>query len=258
MTRFVLVHGWWSDAEAWTATADLLRSAGHEVATPELPAHGTDPMPPAQVGLDNYVDAVAKAAAGLGGPVVLAGHSMAGAVISVLAEQEPDLVEHLVYLAAFLLPSGQTVFGFTQTSPGFCGGLLSSSLRPADGLLGVDPDRARDVFMADAPGDLAEAALGRLRAAPLAPLLTPVWVTRERWGRVPRSYLHTTADQALPLASQLEMVACAPQLNGTHRLPTSHMPMLSAPDATAAALIELTAQPPVRGGRNSRHKPKTS
>jgi pimeloyl-ACP methyl ester carboxylesterase len=240
MTRFVLVHGWWSDAWVWTATAARLRAAGHEVATPELPGHGGDPMPAAQIGLDNYADITAKAAARLGGPAVLVGHSMAGVVISAVAEQDPNLVEHLVYLAAFLLPSGQTVFGFTQSSPGFAASLLGPSLRPADGLLGVDHDRARDLFMADAPGEAAEAALARLRPAPLAPLLTPVWLTRDRWGRLPRSYVHTTADRALPLAAQSEMVACAPQLTGTRRLATGHLPMLSDPDGTATALIELT------------------
>ena len=240
MARFVLVHGWWSDAEAWTMTAIRLRAAGHEVATPELPAHGTDPMPAVQVSLDNYADTTAKAAAGLGGPVVLVGHSMAGPVISAVAEQDPNLIEHLVYLAGFLLPSGQTVVGFIQSSPGFAAGLLGPILRPADGLLGVDRNRAREVFMADAPGGVADVALARLRPAPTAPLLTPVWVTRDRWGRVPRSYVHTTADLALPLASQLEMVACAPRLTGARRLATGHLPMLSDPDGTATALIELT------------------
>lgn len=240
MTAFVLVHGWWSDTEAWMATAARLRAAGHEVAVPELPAHGGDPMPAAQAGLDDYADTTAKAAAGLGGPAVLVGHSVAGAVISAVAEQDPNLVEHLVYLAAFLLPSGQTVFGFTQSSPGFAAGLLGPSLRPAAGLLGVDHGQARDVLMADVPAEVAEAALARLRPAPLAPLLTPVWVTRDRWGRVPRSYVHTTADRALPLAAQFEMVACAPRLAGTRRLPTGHLPMLSDPDGTARALIELT------------------
>ena len=252
MTHFVLVHGWWSDAQAWTTTAARLRAAGHEVVTPELPAHGGDPMPAAQVGLDSYADITAKAAAGLGGPAVLVGHSMAGAVISAVAEQDPNLVEHLVYLAGFLLPSGQSVFGFTQSSPGFAAGLLGPSLRPADGLLSVDHDRARDVFMADAPGEVAETALTRLRPTPLAPLLTPVWVTRDRWGRVPRSYIHTTADQALPLASQLEMVACAPPLAGLRRLLTGHFPMLSNPDGTATALIELTMHRP--GDTQGRHR----
>ena len=42
MTRFVLVHGAWSDGAAWKAVAAQLRSAGHQVTAPDLLAHGAD------------------------------------------------------------------------------------------------------------------------------------------------------------------------------------------------------------------------
>ncbi len=241
MTRFVLVHGSWSDSAAWNGVAARLRSAGHQAAAPDLPSHGSDSTPAPQASLDGYAVAIAKAAAMLGGPVVLVGHSMAGTVISIVAEQDPDLAEHLVYVAAFLLPSGQSLFGFTQSSPGFAGSLLGPSLRPGDGILDIDRSEATKVFMADAPDEVAAAALGRLRPEPLAPLATPVTVTDQRWGQVRRSYVHTSADWAVPLASQLEMVSGAGGVTATRWLATSHMPMLSHPDGLAAALLDLTA-----------------
>lgn len=69
----------------------------------------------------------------------------------------------------------------------------------------------------------------------------PVTVTRERWGRVRRSYVHTTADRAVPLAAQLEMVSAAGGAAADRRLATSHMPMLPDPGGLAAALPGLTA-----------------
>jgi alpha-beta hydrolase superfamily lysophospholipase len=63
MSRFVLVHGSWSYSAAWDAVAARLRSAGHQVAAPDLPAHGGDSTPAPQASLDGYAVATAKAAA---------------------------------------------------------------------------------------------------------------------------------------------------------------------------------------------------
>jgi pimeloyl-ACP methyl ester carboxylesterase len=188
MARFVLVQGSWSDATAWAAVADrILRSDGHEVAVPNLPAHGTDESPPSQDSLESYTEVVAKASVALGAPVALIGHSMAGTVISTVAEQDPELVTRLVYVAAFLLPSGQSLYGFTQS-----------------------------------------------------PLATPVTISPGGWGSLPRSYVHTSADRAVPLAAQEEMVTGVGGVDSTRSLDTSHMPMVSDPEALAAAVLDLT------------------
>jgi hypothetical protein len=52
MSRFVLVHGAWSDSAAW-----------NPVAAPDLPAHGGDSTPAPQASLDGHAVATAKAAA---------------------------------------------------------------------------------------------------------------------------------------------------------------------------------------------------
>ncbi|TMM19002.1 MAG: alpha/beta hydrolase [Actinobacteria bacterium] len=249
MARFVLVHGSWSDAAAWAAVADRLSDAGHRVATPDLPGHGPDTTPPKEASLDGYAAVVAKEAAALGSRVTLVGHSMAGTVISTVGEHDPALIAGLIYVAAFLLPSGQSLYGFTQSSPGFAQSLLlGPNLRPGDGVLDVDRDQAREIFMADAPDDVAAAALGRLRPDPLEPLATPVVVSAEHWGRIPRSYVHTAADRAIPPAAQEEMVTGVGGVAATKALDTSHMPMLSDPEGLAAALLDLAARP-TRGSK---------
>jgi pimeloyl-ACP methyl ester carboxylesterase len=243
MSSIVLVHGAWSDASAWDHVAQKLTSAGHQVAVPDLPAHGRDLTSPTDATLEAYVATVITAAEGLAGPVVLVGHSMAGTVISVAAELRPDLVEHLVYLAAFLLPSGQSLYGFTQTSPGMASSALGPALRPGDGVLGVDPDQFIDAFCADATDEFARHALSSLRPDPLAPLGTPITVTAKRWGAVPRSYIHTDLDRCVSPASQAEMVA-AVGVGSTRHLEAAHLAMLSQPDALTAAIIDLTSTAP--------------
>jgi pimeloyl-ACP methyl ester carboxylesterase len=238
MASIVLIHGAWSDASVWDQIAQRLVAAGHTVATPNLPAHGDDLTPPAEASLDGYVATVISAASALGGPVVLVGHSMAGTVISMAAEQRPDLISHLVYVAAFMLPSGQSLYGFTQVSQGMATSALGPALRPGDGVLGVEPAQFVDVFCADAPEPLALAAQARLRPDPLAPLGTPILTTPERWGSVTRSYIYTAIDRCVSPGSQREMVEAIGV--AAHRtINAGHLAMLSQPDDLAAAIEEL-------------------
>jgi pimeloyl-ACP methyl ester carboxylesterase len=238
MTSFVLVHGAWSDASVWADVARHLEAAGHQVATPDLPAHGSDATPVGEASLDGYATAVINAARTLDGPVVLVGHSMAGTVISTLAERDPELVSQLIYLAAFLLPSDQSLYGFTQTSPGMADSALGPALRPGEGVLGVDAASFIDVFCADAPSGHAQAALAALRPDPLNPLGTPITVTAERWGRVPRSYIFTSQDRCVSPASQREMVDAA-GVGEVATIDASHLAMLAKPEELASIITSL-------------------
>jgi pimeloyl-ACP methyl ester carboxylesterase len=238
LKTFVLVHGAWSNAEVWSEVTQRLEAAGHKVFAPNLPSHGTDVTPPENASLDGYADAVLAIAKSADQPVVLVGHSMAGTVISTVAERNPELVSHLVYLAAYLLPNGQSLYGFTQTSPGMADSALGPALRPGEGTLGVDPAAFIDVFCADAPPDAAKAAAVNLRPDPLTPLGTPITVSDSRWGSVPRSYIFTSKDRCVSPASQKEMVDAVP-VGKVATIDASHLAMLSKPDELVSIISSL-------------------
>jgi len=68
--------------------------------------------------------------------------------------------------------------------------------------------------------------------------------TPERWGRLPRSYVRCTLDQALPLALQDRMIREADQMPpgnrfAVHMLESSHSPFASVPDRLAEFLVRL-------------------
>ncbi|GAA3422258.1 hypothetical protein GCM10018952_72000 [Streptosporangium vulgare] len=63
----------------------------------------------------------------------------------------------------------------------------------------------------DRPGFQAMAA-SLTPEQPMAFLTTPTGATAERWGTVPRTYIRTTRDRALPLALQDVMIRHADEL----------------------------------------------
>ena len=108
MTNFLLIHGACHGGGCWERVTPLLEAAGHSVVAPDLPGHGANTTRVSELSLKRYGEFVSELAAS-NGPVVLVGHSMAGAVISRAAEAVPDQIERLVYLTAYLPQSGESL-----------------------------------------------------------------------------------------------------------------------------------------------------
>ena len=88
----------------------MLEKHGHTVLAPDLPGHGKDKTPVADVTLQLYVDSVCKLLDAQREPVILVGHSMGGGIITQVAEERPERIKWLVYLAAALPRNGQSMF----------------------------------------------------------------------------------------------------------------------------------------------------
>src|SRR5229473_363738 len=68
----ILVHGAWADGSSWAKVIPLLAARGHSVTAVQLPL----------TSLGDDVATVRRAIALASGPIILAGHSYGGAVIS--------------------------------------------------------------------------------------------------------------------------------------------------------------------------------
>jgi hypothetical protein len=79
----------------------------------------------------------------------------------------------------------------------------------------------------------------RLQRDYLAPLGTPVQVSAERWGSIPRTYIETLHDQAMPIVAQRKMQRSSPGAT-VHSLATGHSPLITRPDETADLLLTAT------------------
>ncbi|MBV9874491.1 MAG: alpha/beta hydrolase, partial [Verrucomicrobia bacterium] len=93
----LLIHGAWADGSSWAKVIPLLESKGFHVVAVQIPL----------TSLADDVAATKRAIALQDGPVILAGHSYGGVVITD-AGNDPK-VSGLVYVAAFAPGEGESV-----------------------------------------------------------------------------------------------------------------------------------------------------
>lgn len=234
MATFVLVHGSWHGAWCWHRVVPELAALGHRVLAPDLPGHGDDATPIAQLSLKAYAESVAAVIRGATEAVVLVGHSFAGMVISQAAELIPERISRLVYLSAFLPTNGQSL---SRLAAADAGNSVASSLHiSADQqLASLDLARVGELLYPDCPDSDVALARQRLRAEPLLPFITPVAITAGRAGSIPCSYIECLNDIAIPLWFQRQMQAAMP-CDPVHALPTGHSPFFAAPAELARLL----------------------
>ncbi|MBK5934441.1 pimeloyl-ACP methyl ester carboxylesterase [Rhodovulum imhoffii] len=236
--RFILVHGAWGSSASWGGLPALLRAQGHSVRALDLPGHGEDRTPPETVTLADYARHVAGVLRA-GPPAVLVGHSMGGMVISAAAETAPEHLERLVYLAAFLPKSGDSLMSLKQRE----GPTIAAAVRPGPvrGTTVLDPDTAAGFLFQDATPEQRASALSRLGPQPNAPQVERINLSANRFGQVPRHYILCENDQTVTPELQRAMATETP-CETLHSLPTGHLPQLTAPQALADLLNRIVSE----------------
>lgn len=240
MSNFVLVHGSWHGAWCWYKIVPRLRALGHYVEAVDLPGHGRDRTDPAAVTLDTYADAIGAAIVRAPGPVTLVAHSRGGVPTSQAAERHHARIEHLVYLAAYLLADGETV--------------LDHAVHDSESLvlpnLSFDPNGHWDMLNSEAyePALYADCGSEDIALAhsllipePALPSRTPLKLSEDRYGAIPRTYLELLEDRAVTPALQKRMHAAVPC--EVRSIEASHSAYFSKPDELTRHLNEIAQAP---------------
>ncbi|OUL92083.1 alpha/beta fold hydrolase [Paraburkholderia hospita] len=232
MATFVFVSGAWHGSWCWERVGPLLEGRGHQVLVPELLGMGADGTPLAEVTLARWADQIAEIVRAQPEPVVLVGHSRGGIVVSETAERVPDNILTSVYLAAFLLSDGMTLRG-SENSPA-----PSYVVMGENGTSTIAEGDVGKVFYNGASSEWVARAAKRVGREPMQVFLTPVQVSAERFGRVPRAYIECIRDRAVPVAFQRQMHAALP-CDPVLTLDTDHSPFYSAPEDLIDLLITI-------------------
>ena len=233
----VLIHGAWAGGWVWDRLVPLLEREGCDVDVFDLPGTGRDRR---ETSLAAQAAFVRDRAARFGRPVILVAHSGAGVLASVVAEQAPDLVAGIVYVAGFMLPDGvgfaDLVADMVPLHPE-AAGINPSLVWSADGTSShVPPEAAMAIFFNDCTPADAAAAAARLTPQPETARAVVPRLTAARFGTVRRLYVEALADRSVVLAVQRRMQALVPGADVVS-LPTGHAPQFSAPARLVAAIV---------------------
>jgi pimeloyl-ACP methyl ester carboxylesterase len=237
MTTFVLVHGAWHGAWCWYKVVPQLRKAGHKVIAPDLPSLGRDKTALSQVNLASWAESVCTAIDSAGEPVVLVGHSLGGVVISEAAERRAEKVAKLVYLSAFLVGNGETLRQYSSTDQGSLVGrnmVMSEDHMSAT----IKEEALKEAFYGECSDEDTTLASMLFSPNSMVPLGTPLRLSEQGYGSVPRFYIATQRDKAISPAMQRQMYEKFP-CKKVFTLDTDHSSFFSATDRLVEVLEEI-------------------
>ena len=238
MNTYVLIHGAWHGAWCWERVVPLLQDRGHKVIAPDLPGHGQDQTPMAQLTLETYTDCVCDILRQQTSHVILVGHSMGGLVISQAAERCPDKIGVLVYLSAFLLKNGECLMDVAQADSG--AEVVANSIISDDGKsMSIRPEAVPHLFYGDCADADVQWAMARLCPEAAVVPATPVKVSEENYHLVAREYIECSLDRAISIGMQRAMHTATPCRNVV-TMQTSHSPFISAPQALVEHLLDAS------------------
>jgi pimeloyl-ACP methyl ester carboxylesterase len=237
MATFVLIHGSWHAGWCWHKIVPRLQAAGHRAIAPDMPAHGRDWRTHKSVSLEDYVARVGEVIAAEQDPVVLVAHSRGGIVASQAAEAYCGRVAKLVYLAAFLLPDGHRVLEYGQQDRESLVG-RNLDLNQEEGWDMLHREAFRETLYADCSDEDYALCDSLLTPEPIAPTLTPLRLSEERYGKVPRFYIELEQDRAVSPGLQRRMYTATP-CEAVMRIPASHSAYFSAPEPLAHHLLSV-------------------
>jgi pimeloyl-ACP methyl ester carboxylesterase len=240
---YVLVHGAFQDKRAWDEVVPHLQRAGARVVALDLPGRANGNTPLEEATPDAYRDAVLRAIEQESGPVILVGHSIGGITISAVAEQAPERIRTLVYVAAYLPTAGapdQSMAKLAETDQWnqFNKARQNFMLAKDYKTAWVLEDDQILLFCAACSDAAQRKTRALMQREPLSPAATPVALSAERYGKVDKVYIATLEDNAVSHRLQMQMIERTPVRKVT-TLKTGHSPFVEAPDDLAAALLAL-------------------
>ena len=218
----VLVHGAWADGSSWDDVIAPLQAKGLDVIAAPIPL----------TSLSDDVAALDRALERMGGPVVLAAHAYAGAVI---AASSNERVQSLVFVAALAPDEGETVaevFYREKSHP------QAPQLAPdVHGFIWMPKESFGAAFSQHASPE--RAALLAATQRPIAVACIQEKAPRPAWKAKPSWYLVAEEDRMINPATQLFM---AKRMTAQiRRKQVDHTPLVSAPESVIGVILEAVA-----------------
>lgn len=215
----VVVHGAWADGSSWAPVIRQLQKQGLNVIAAPVPL----------TSLNDDAAALKRTIARTKGPLIVAGHAYAGAVIGTASDER---VKALVYVTALAPDEGETVAQiFYRDDPH----PEAPKLAPdADGFIWM-PDSGFDrAFAQNATAE--QIALTKAIQRPIALKSIQEPVSRPSWKEKPTWYLLAEEDRMINPKTQRFM---AERMKATIKsFPVDHTPLLTAPEKVVEVILD--------------------
>jgi pimeloyl-ACP methyl ester carboxylesterase len=234
---FILIHGSWHSAWNWHKLIPILEKKGHTPLAIDLLGMGRDKTPIHTVTMQKTVENICDLIDRIDGQVILVGHSKNGIMISQVAELRPDKVEKLVYLAAYLIPNNKTQREYSMQDTE---GVLKPyvNFHSESNTSTLQSIIYKEGLYHDCEDCITELAKLLLSHEPVESGMTPLQLTGDNYGKIPRFYIECTEDRAVTPFIQQKMYTETP-CEKVYKMATSHSPFFSQPQELADILCEI-------------------
>jgi pimeloyl-ACP methyl ester carboxylesterase len=215
----IVVHGAWADGSSWQAVIGSLEKHGLNVIAAPIPL----------TSLSDDAAALKRTIARTQGPLIIAAHAYAGAVIATTNDKR---VKALVYIAALAPDEGETVAEvFYKDEPHSKAPQLAPD---ADGLIWMPDDGFANAFAQNATKE--QISLSRAVQRPISVKCIQEQAPVPAWKSTPTWYLLAEQDRMINPRTQHFM---AERMKATTRsFAVDHTPLLTAPDKVADIILE--------------------
>ena len=215
----VLAHGAWADGSSWARVITALKADAVNVLAAPLPL----------TSLADDVAALNRSLERVQGPIVLAGHAYAGAVIALA---RPERVKALVYVTALAPDEGEKVadvFYRLEPHP------QAPKLAPdSNGLIWLPDDAFATAFAQNASADDQAVLAAVQRPISLSCITVPVG--RPLWRNIPTWFLIAEDDRMIVPETQRYMAERMRAKIKSHVV--DHTPSVTAPGAVVDIIRE--------------------
>ncbi len=218
----ILVHGAWADGSSWSKVIEPLQERGHRVLTAPIPLTS---LSDDRAALDRTIERTS-------GPVVLAAHAYAGAVIAATAHER---VRGLVFIAALTPDEGETVADmFYKEKPHAMAPQLAPS---ADGYIWMPDEGFKNAFAQNVSAQQARLLCAIQRRIAVACIQEkspkPGWKSRPSWFLVAEEdRMINPATQKFEAERMRATVQCAK---------VDHTPIITAPGLVVDFILQAVA-----------------
>jgi len=220
---YLFVHGAMRGAWLWEPLIALMGPRGAECHAIDLPGHGKRAAQRQGVTLSTYVnDVVSYIDAHKLRDVILVGHSMGGVVISKVAEEIPEKLSHLVYIAAVVLEDGGSLLDGIAPERA---ALYRQAVESEEKVVDLSLEQRRELHFTDLEGEQKEFYLRQMTPQPAVPFAERVSLKKFYGLNIPKTYILGTKDQSItPDRARVfaRRIGCQPiEINGGHDLMVS-------------------------------------